>query len=129
MKQSHMPKLLRPELHRRVGNLLKNDPDAEDEGAFLALWEEIEGGNKERIPPERRTIPMSKKIAARLMGYTRVVEDWRERRAVKDAVEILTKSIDDGLIKAERHSRQRFVFDRNDFPPDVWYKILPKNSP
>jgi hypothetical protein len=78
-----------------------------------------------RIPPERRTIPMSKHDAARLMGYTRPDEYGRNRRSTKDAVALLTKSMQDGIIKAEQQSRQRYVFDREDFPKEVHHKIIP----
>ncbi len=44
----------------------------------------------------------------------------------KDAAEWLSKSVADGSIPAERITRQTHVFDRRDFPMEVWPLILPK---
>jgi hypothetical protein len=71
-----------------------------------------------RIPPEQRTIPMSLKRAAQLMGYT-------NGRGEKDAVELLSKTIEDGTIRAERQNRQRYVFDKRDFPEESHRKLAP----
>jgi hypothetical protein len=80
-----------------------------------------------RIPAEHRTIPMSLSDAAKLMGYTSNAAGERIRR-IKDAVELLSKSIKDGSIRAEKQSRQRYVFDRTDFPEESRPKIIPKAS-
>jgi hypothetical protein len=74
-----------------------------------------------RIPPEHRTIPMTLSKAAKLMGYV-------EHRGEKDAVEVLSKSIRDGSVKAERQNRQRYVFDRRDFPKESHPKIVPSDK-
>jgi hypothetical protein len=80
---------------------------------------------EQRIPAKYRTIPMSKQEAARWLGYTLLDEEKRPRRKIKDAVELLSKSMDDGIIKHEKLSRQRFVFDRRDFPIESHSKIIP----
>jgi hypothetical protein len=125
MQQRHEPKLLFPELYKRVEELLRKDYKEEDQELYLDLWEETKGGTKDRIPPERRTIPMTKQVAARLLGLTLVDEGGRDRRKMKDAVELLTKSMGDGIYKYERQSRQRYVFDREDFPIESHPKIIP----
>jgi hypothetical protein len=82
----------------------------------------------QRIPPEQRTIPLSLTQAAKLMGYTRTQSGARIRDP-KGAAEILRRSIEDGTIRAERRNRQSYVFDRSDFPREVWPRILPPSPP
>jgi len=125
-RQKDLPELPRPDLFRRVCGLLENDPDAENAIAYLDLCKEVEGGVQTRIPPERRTIPMTKQQAAQLMGFTRVDEAGRNRRKIKDAVELLSKSMKDGTIKHEKQSRQRYIFDREDFPVEAHPRIAPR---
>jgi hypothetical protein len=71
-----------------------------------------------RIPAEHRTIPMTLKTAAKLMGFV-------DHRSVKDAVELLSKTIKDGTIVAEKQTRQRYVFNREDFPTESHPEITP----
>lgn len=66
------------------------------------------------IALENRTIPMSQKKAAKYMG---------------GSVKWLSKSIKDGSIKRIEKSRQSFIFDKTDFPPEVWHLIMPKLDP
>jgi hypothetical protein len=116
MREKCAPELLDPELHGRVGELLRDDPDAEDEVAYLALYKQVRGGVRDRIPPERRTIPMTLKKAAECLGYT-------DHHGEKNAVEMLSKSIRDGSFRAEKLNRQRYVFDRSDFPEEAQQEI------
>lgn len=74
--------------------------------------------NGSKIPPEERTIPMSYKRAASLMGKGRS----------KDAAEWLSASVRDGSIRCEYISRQSHVFSKNDFPKSVWPQILPQSG-
>jgi hypothetical protein len=73
----------------------------------------------QRILPEQRTIPMTLRRAAKLMGYT-------VHRGKKDAVKLLSRTIKDGTIKAEKLNRQSYVFDRRDFPPESLTHITPE---
>jgi hypothetical protein len=78
-----------------------------------------------RIPPEYRTIPLTLKSAAILMGYRKRGE--LRPRSAKKAAEILSQSIQDGTVVCEKLGRQRFVFDRRDFPKEALPDITPKN--
>jgi hypothetical protein len=75
-------------------------------------------GRGPQIPPKHRTVPMSLRRAAKLMGYT-------VHRGKKDAVELLSRIIKDGSVKVERLNRQLYVFDRRDFPQESLAKITP----
>lgn len=68
------------------------------------------------IPPDKRTKPMTKKRAARLLGRT-----GDENRAV----EWLNACVDDGTIRYEKRSRQSGVYHRDDFPPEAQSAIAP----
>jgi len=122
------------------GNLFRNllpsppDPDAVDyEQALAKVRREIEtipriivrmeGRSRKRapkapIPPEDRTIPMSYRRAATLMG----------KGASKDAAEWVSACVADGTIRCEHKSRQAHVFSKQDFPKGVWRSILPSSS-
>jgi len=63
-----------------------------------------------RISPEDRTIPMSYRKAAKLMG----------KGTSQDAAEWLSKRVADGVITCEHLSRQSHVFSKRDFPESVW---------
>jgi hypothetical protein len=65
-----------------------------------------------KIPPQHRSEPMTIKRAATLMGYTTHHGD-------RNAVDILSRSIHEGLVKAEKINRQNYVFDRRDFPEQI----------
>jgi hypothetical protein len=71
-----------------------------------------------KIPPQKRTRPMSLKEAARLMGYKAVHS--------KKAAENLRSAMDAGAVAFEALTRKSFVFSRDDFPKESWPKILPK---
>lgn len=66
-----------------------------------------------KIPPEFRTVPMSYRRAAKLMG----------KGVSKDAAEWLSKSVHDGSIACDHRSRQMHVFSVSDFPKNVWSLI------
>jgi hypothetical protein len=68
-----------------------------------------------KIPADRRTIPLSMKDAAKLMGY------GGNRSGVKK----LRAAMDVQAVKWEKHTRQSFVFDRQDFPRENWSKVVP----
>jgi hypothetical protein len=68
-----------------------------------------------KIPPECRTVPLSLKQAARLMGYGRRREAQKRLRAAMDT----------GAVRYERLTRQQYVFDRNDFPAEAWGQVVP----
>lgn len=68
------------------------------------------------IPPENRTIPMSYRRAAKLMG----------KGDSQDAGEWLSKSVSDGSIPCEHVTRQTHVFSLESFPAAVWPQITPK---
>jgi hypothetical protein len=68
-----------------------------------------------KIAPEDRTIPMSYRRAAKLMG----------KGNSKDAAEWLAALVKDGSIPCERLTRQTHVFSKRSFHKDVWHQILP----
>ncbi len=68
------------------------------------------------IPPEDRTIPLSYRRAAKLIG----------KGDCQDAAEWLSKSVADGSIPCEHVSRQTHVFSKRSFPEAVWPEIMPK---
>lgn len=74
------------------------------------------GNPPSTIPPGDRTIPMSYRRAAKLMG----------KGDSQDAAEWLSKSVGDGAIPCEHYSRQTHVFSRQWFPQSVWPQIVPK---
>lgn len=71
----------------------------------------VRSGNK--IPSADRTRPLTLHEAAVLMGYKQ-----------KRRVEILSKSIRDGTIEAEKLNRQSYVFSKRSFPISSWNKLL-----
>jgi hypothetical protein len=77
-----------------------------------------ENVHNRKIPPERRTIPLCLKQAARLMGFT-------QHHSPKKSVEMLSESIRTGDTLAEKQTRQRYIFDRYQFPKEVWSELLP----
>jgi hypothetical protein len=79
---------------------------------------------RKKIPPGKRTRPMSLKEAARRMGY--VVDAHGKAVPSKKAAESLRHAMDDGAVVFEELTRKRFVFSRDDFPKESWPKILPK---
>jgi hypothetical protein len=76
------------------------------------------GASRKKIPPDKRTRPMSLKEAARLMGYKAANN--------KKAAESLRRAMNIGAIPYEELTRKSFVFSRDDFPKRSWPKILPK---
>lgn len=71
-----------------------------------------------KIPPEFRSKPIAKKVAAKLLG--RGCED--------SGVKWLNDCITDGTIACEGLSRQSFVFDIRQFPESVHPRLLPPKS-
>jgi hypothetical protein len=67
------------------------------------------------IPSEFRSIPISKKKAALLLG----------RHNEDSGVESISKAIEDGSLACEEFSRQSFVFDIRQFPECVHSHLLP----
>jgi site-specific DNA-cytosine methylase len=65
---------------------------------------------QKKIPPTKRTRPMSLREAARLMGYG----------ASRDAAEKLRAAIDTGAVPCETLTRQQHVFSLDDFPKKRW---------
>jgi hypothetical protein len=78
-----------------------------------------------RIPPAKRTRPMSLKDAASLMGYT-TDRDGNIIMSSKKAAESLRKAMDTGAIPFEKLTRARYVFSRDSFPKESIRKILPR---
>ena len=74
----------------------------------------LDSVTKASIAPEHRTKPITKKKAARLLG--------REGDA-SAAVEWLSSCIRDGTIKAEKKTRQSYVFDIREFPEEQHDKL------
>jgi hypothetical protein len=68
-----------------------------------------------KIPADLRTIPLSMKDAAKLMGYGGNRSGVKKLRAAMDARAVMW----------ERHTRQSFVFDRVDFPRENWSEVVP----
>lgn len=68
------------------------------------------------IPPDKRTKPLTKKQAAKLLG-----RHGDENRAV----EWLNACIEDGIIRWEKRSRQSGIYHRDDFPAEVQDRIRP----
>lgn len=71
--------------------------------------------SKHTIPPKKRTVPMSYRRAAKLMG----------KGESKDAAEWLSNSVKDGSIPCEHITRQTHIFSLDSFPASVWKRILP----
>lgn len=71
-----------------------------------------------QIPAEYRSKPISKKLAAKLLG--RLQED--------SGVKWLNLCIADGTITCEPHTRLSSVFDIRQFPEATHAKLLPPNS-
>jgi hypothetical protein len=69
-----------------------------------------------RIPPARRTRPLSISEAARLMGY---------RGNKKQAGKKLKRAMKAGAVASEMLSRQQFIFDRSDFPEEAQPRVAP----
>jgi hypothetical protein len=70
------------------------------------------------IPSEHRTQPMTLKRGATLLGLTKHHGD-------RNAVEIFSGMITDGIITAEKFNRQTYVFDRRQFPTERTPRISP----
>jgi hypothetical protein len=79
---------------------------------------------KKKIPPERRTRPLTMSEAARLMGYTENRAGAR-LRTTKQAVKCLRAAINYGAIACEKLNRQQYIFDINDFPEAVHAQLTP----
>jgi hypothetical protein len=80
------------------------------------------GAKAHEIPADRQTRPMTKREAARLMGYKshkKGKEQW------KQPAENLSRLMEDGNIKFIRKNRQIYIFDIDDFPPNVREQIRP----
>jgi hypothetical protein len=71
-----------------------------------------------KILPERRTRPLTMVEAAKLMGLAK-------KRGEKEAVKCLRAAIKNGVIACETLTRQQHVFDKNEFPRDVWQELAP----
>ena len=71
--------------------------------------------NIRRIHPSHQTRPMSLREAARHMGYG----------SSKDAAEKLRAAIESDAVGHQKRTRQQHIFDRRDFPSEVWQKIIP----
>jgi hypothetical protein len=80
--------------------------------------------NQRKIPPGKRTRPLSLKDAVRYMGYT--VNRLGNPIPSKKAAESLRKAMDARAVPFEALTRKRFVFSCDDFPMGCWPKILPK---
>jgi hypothetical protein len=87
-----------------------------DESAILTDSTKAAQRRQSKIPPAKRTRPMSLREAARLMGY----ENSR------DAAEKLRAAIKTGALKYEKLTRQQHVFSIDDFPSNIHKQILPK---
>lgn len=72
----------------------------------------------ERIPPEERTIPITYRRAARLMG----------KGNTQDAAEWLAKCVADGTFACEHINRQSHVFRVSDFPKAAHKQLTPKST-
>ncbi len=68
------------------------------------------------IPPEDRTVPMTYRRAAKMLG----------KGDSRDAAEWVSLCVQDGILACEHKSRQTHVFSKRDFPQSVWKDILPK---
>ena len=65
---------------------------------------------QKKIPPAKRTRPMSLREAARLMGHG----------TSRDAAERLRAAINNGAVPCETLTRQQHVFSLDDFPKKQW---------
>jgi hypothetical protein len=72
-------------------------------------------GDQKKIPPAKRTRPMSLREAARLMGYGKS----------RDAAEKLRAAIDVGAVPCETLTRQQHVFSLDFFPQGKWPQAKP----
>ena len=87
--------------------------DIEQEGEEQALGRGAQ--KRRRIPPAKRTKPMTLREAARLMGYG----------TSRDAAERLRAAIRTGAVHCESLTRQQHIFGLDDFPKDTWPKVKP----
>jgi hypothetical protein len=71
-----------------------------------------------KIPPDKRTKPMSYRKAAFYMG----------KGKSQDAAEWLSNCVNDKTILCEHKSRQSHVFSVDDFPKSAWPQIRPGES-
>jgi hypothetical protein len=86
-------------------------------GACLRMREVVVHApeKRKRILPGKRTRPMSYREAARLMG----------KNDSRDAAEWLSAAVESGIVHCEHVSRQTHIFHLDDFPKNVWPRILP----
>jgi hypothetical protein len=87
-------------------------------GASLRMGQVVVHAEKERrkIPPIKRTRPMSYREAARHMG----------KGDSRDAAEWLSAAVEEGAFACEHVSRQTHIFSVDDFPKGVRTSILPR---
>jgi hypothetical protein len=78
------------------------EPEARDQARLLAP--------RTRIPPAKRTRPMTLREAARLMGHGNS----------RDAAERLRAAINAGAVPCQTLTRQQHVFSLDDFPTANW---------
>jgi site-specific DNA-cytosine methylase len=76
-------------------------------------WKRRQRRAKGKIPPDRRTRPLTLREAARLMGFG----------GNKGGAAQLKRHIEVRALKAKKQSRQAYVFDRTDFPESNWPKL------
>jgi hypothetical protein len=88
-----------------------DDIEAEDEEKALRRADR----RRSRIPPAKRTKPMTLREAARLMGYGRS----------RDAAEKLRAAIRTGAVPCETQTRQQHVFSLDYFPKENWPQVKP----
>jgi hypothetical protein len=69
--------------------------------------------SRSRIPPAKRTRPMTLREAARFMGYG----------SSRDAAERLRAAIAAGSVQCESLTRQQHVFHLDDFPSEKWPNV------
>jgi hypothetical protein len=110
-KQKGGPKLLRPELFERVDDLLTNDPDAKDEAAYVALWEEVEGGVKERKRTKKLGAPRKNEKAVDHAIEMRKVSPrppWKEVWAECKSLRVVAQTYESfkaAVMQREREAR------------------------
>jgi hypothetical protein len=89
----------------------------EGETKVVEVYKTAPPSGANTIPPERRTIPLTLKEAARLMGY----EGEKAAEQLRAAMKAMA-------VGYKRLTRQRYVFDRAEFPAESQSQIIPKSQ-
>jgi len=88
--------------------------NGQSQDVLSAAGRELRQASRKKLPPDRRTRPMTLKEAAHLMGY---------KGSAKSKAKKLKTAMNDGDEAYECINRQKYVFSTDSFPPDVWGRL------